>query len=137
MVLAPVWGRLLDSWGAVRSCAVSTLGAIAATAPIGLAGGVPLTTLLWMAASAMIGFVLVNLQNLAAIAVPDNRGGALSSVLAFRFIGHAIGPLIWVPVFDTAATWAFVGAAALGIVTFFALVIAARRGTTAPASVIV
>jgi MFS family permease len=135
MVLGPVWGRLLDSWGATRACAVSTLGAIVLTAPIGLVGGFPLTTLLWMAASAMIGFVLINLQNLAAIAVPDTRGGALSSVLAFRFIGHALGPLIWVPVFDTAASWAFIGAAALGIVTSVALVTAARRGTSAPARV--
>jgi len=130
MVLGPVWGRLLDSWGAVRASAVSTTAAVVLTAPIGLLTGIPLTALAWIAASAVIGFVVVNIQNLAATAVPDNRGGALSSVLAFRFIGHAVGPMIWVPVFDTSAALAFVGAAALGLVMVATLVAAA---TTAPA----
>jgi len=127
MVFGPTWGRLLDAWGAVRACAVATVGAIVLTAPIGLIARVPVTALAWMAASAFVGFVVINIQNLAAIAVPDNRGGALSSVLAFRFIGHAVGPLLWVPVFETSAAWAFAGAAALGTITFATLVGAAMR----------
>jgi hypothetical protein len=51
-------------------------------------------------------------------------------VLAFRFIGHAVGPLMWVPVFETSAAWAFAGAAALGLVTFASLVAAAVRGAS-------
>jgi MFS family permease len=135
MVLGPVWGRLLDAWGAVRACAISTAAAVALTAPLGFIARVPLTALAWIAASAAIGFVVINIQNLAATAVPDNRGGALSSVLAFRFIGHAIGPLVWVGVFETSASMAFVGAAALGIVTFATLVAAAlpaERSTELP-----
>jgi predicted MFS family arabinose efflux permease len=130
MAFGPTWGRLLDAWGAVRACAFSTVGAIVLTAPIGLIARVPMTTLAWMAASAFVGFVVINIQNLAATAVPDNRGGALSSVLAFRFIGHAVGPLMWVPVFETSAAWAFAGAAALGLVTFASLVAAAVRGAS-------
>jgi hypothetical protein len=65
------------------------------------------------------------------VAVPDNRGGALSSVLAFRFMGHALGPLLWVPVFAVSPTWAFAGAAGLGLVTLAALVSATSAGQPA------
>ena len=53
--------------------------------------------------------------NLAAIAVPDNRGGALSSVLCFRFVGHGLGPLLWVPMFAWSPSWTFVIASGLGL----------------------
>ncbi|MDX2380286.1 MAG: hypothetical protein QNM02_11080, partial [Acidimicrobiia bacterium] len=109
----------------VKACAVSTIGAVALTAPIGLVTRVSVTALVWIMASAAIGFVVINIQNLAATAVPDNRGGALSSVLAFRFIGHAVGPMIWVPVFGTSAALAFAGAAGLGLITVGTLVAAA------------
>lgn len=125
MVLGPTLGRLLDAWGSAKACAVATVSAAALTAPIGLIPGVPLTTLVWIAASVAIGFVVINIQNLGATAVPDNRGGALSSVLAFRFFGHAVGPMVWVPLFDDNATLAFFGAASLGLVTVVTLVGAA------------
>ncbi|MDX2380193.1 MAG: MFS transporter, partial [Acidimicrobiia bacterium] len=35
MLLGPTWGRLLDSWGPVKACAVSTRGAGAQSAPLG------------------------------------------------------------------------------------------------------
>jgi MFS family permease len=125
MIIGPTWGRLLDSWGAVKATTVSTVGVVLITAPIGLISSVAASALVWIVASAVIGFVVINIQNLSATAVPDNRGGALSSVLAFRFFGHAVGPMLWVPVFDTSAALAFAGAAALGLVTIATLVPAA------------
>ena len=120
--MGPTWGRLLDSWGSRRASVVSLTALIAVAAPLGLITGSVTFALVWMVAAALIGFVVINLQHLAAVAVPDNRGGALSSVLAFRFMGHALGPLLWVPVFAVSPTWAFAGAAGLGLVTLAALV---------------
>ena len=127
MLLGPTWGRLLDAWGPVRSSVVSTSALASLTAPIGLLTNLATLVVVWVAAAALVGFVVINLQGLSATAVPENRGGALSSVLAFRFIGHAVGPLIWVPTFSTSPTAAFAGAGALGLVTLVTMTTAAAR----------
>jgi MFS family permease len=121
MALSPTWGRLIDVWGPRRAALVSALSVTVLTAPLGLIGNSWWLAAAWVVGSALVGFVPVNLQHLAAIAVPDNRGGALSSVLSFRFFGHAIGPVIWVPLLADSPGWAFGGAAALGLVTLGAL----------------
>ena len=132
MVLGPTWGRLLDAWGAARASAVSVVALILVTVPLGLLTSVVAVAIVWMAAAALVGFVVVNIQNLSAIAVPANRGGALSTVMSFRFVGHAIGPLIWVPVFSSNPELAFAGAASLGVVTLVTLVAASARTTPPP-----
>lgn len=121
MALSPTWGRLIDVWGPRRAALVSVLSVTVLTAPLGLIANAWWLSAAWVIGSALVGFVPVNLQHLAAIAVPDNRGGALSSVLSFRFFGHAIGPVIWVPLLAESPGWAFGGAAALGLITLAAL----------------
>ena len=96
------------------------------TAPIGLLTSPWAVALVWTVAGALVGFVVINIQHLSAIAVPENRGGALSTVMSFRFVGHAVGPLLLVPVFSSSPEAAFLGAAALGLVTLVTLVAAAR-----------
>ncbi|HEY5665018.1 MAG TPA: MFS transporter [Ilumatobacter sp.] len=118
--LGPTWGRLLDRWGAGRASMVSLVALVALAAPLGLITSSAAFAVAWMVVAAVIGFVVVNLQHLAAVAVPDNRGGALSSVLAFRFMGHAVGPVMWVPLFDRSPAWTFAAAASLGVVTLAA-----------------
>lgn len=128
MAFSPTWGRLIDSWGTRRAAVVAAGSVTAATAPLGFIGSAWVLAVCWVAASALLGFVAVNLQHLGAIAVPDNRGGALSSVLSFRFFGHAVGPVIWVPLLADTAGLAFVCAAALGLVTLGAFLVATRSG---------
>jgi predicted MFS family arabinose efflux permease len=125
--LGPVWGRLLDVWGARRASITSAVAAMAVAAPLGLITNSVVFALAWMVTAGIVGFVVVNLQHLAAVAVPANRGGALSSVLAFRFMGHALGPLVWVHLFDRSPPWTFVAATSLGLVTLAAFVAATRR----------
>jgi ACDE family multidrug resistance protein len=125
-VMGPTWGRLLDDWGPRRASIVSTTALMLVAAPVGLITRSILFAVVWMVAAALIGFVVINLQHLAAVAVPENRGGALSSVLAFRFMGHAVGPLLWVPIFAVSPAWAFAGASGLGLVTLIALMSATR-----------
>lgn len=127
MAFSPTWGRLIDSWGTRRAAVVAAGSVTLVTAPLGFIESAWGLTVFWIVASALLGFVAVILQHLAAIAVPDNRGGALSSVLSFRFFGHAVGPIIWVPLLADTAGAAFAGAAALGLVTLAAFVVATRH----------
>ena len=120
-VMGPTWGRLLDTWGPRRAVVRSLTAAIALAAPLGLIAEPIVFAIAWMVAASIVGFVVINLQHLAAVAVPENRGGALSSVLAFRFMGHAIGPLVWVPIFTISPSWTFAAAAGIGLFTLVAL----------------
>ncbi|MGI9598124.1 MAG: MFS transporter [Acidimicrobiales bacterium] len=127
VVLGPGFGRLLDRYGA-RLCGFSATAAVSVlVAAISATDTVVGTALLYGAAGSLFGFVIVVLQKVGASIVPENRGGALSAILSFRFIGHAVGPLLWVPVFSRSTTAAFVGAASLGLVTMAALSIAVPR----------
>ncbi len=128
LVLGPYWGSLLDRWGGRRSAVTASLAISALVAALAF-GSSPLSLgLIWGAAGAVIGFMVVVFQGLAAAAVPDNRGGALSSILAYRFAGHAVGPLVWLPVFAASPEWAFVGSAALGVAAALAVGASTRRG---------
>jgi MFS family permease len=127
MAVSPTWGRLIDLWGTRRAALVSATVVTVCTVPLGLIESAWLLAVVWIVVAAVVGFVPVNLQHLAAIAVPDNRGGALSSVLSFRFFGHAVGPIIWVPLLDDSPVVAFAGAGALGVVTIAAFAVATRR----------
>ncbi len=128
ILLSPTWGKLIDSWGPRRAALVSAGSVTVLTVPLGVIDVAWGLALAWILVAGLVGFVPVNLQHLAAVAVPDNRGGALSSVLSFRFFGHAIGPVIWVPLLADDAVWAFAGAGLLGVVTLISLVIATRSG---------
>ncbi len=137
-----LWGRQLDTWGprkmsVVVVSAVTVLGALLALGT----RNVWIMAVVWAVASVFIGGSVVVIQGLAATAVPANRGGALSATLSYRFLGHAIGPIIWLAVFERSPQLAFVGSASLGLVSLAALVLvtgpfetpqAASRGSKQP-----
>jgi MFS family permease len=121
ILLGPSLGRLTDRFGP-RWCGV--LATIAVGLVVALMGPVDSTialTVLWVLAGSLSALVTVVLHRVAAVIVPANRGGALSAVLSFRFLGFAIGPLIWVPVLTTDVNAAFVGSALLGLMTLAGL----------------
>ena len=126
MAMSARWGSVIDRIGGARSSiiAIATLSVLAA--PIGLIDSVALLVPVWLLAVVFMGFVPVNLQRLAAIAVPENRGGALSSVLSFRFIGHAAGPLMFLPLLGTNPGWTFAAATSLGAITLVGFLLAER-----------
>lgn len=126
ILLSPTSGRLIDSWGPRRAALASAATVTVLTVPLGLIDVAWGLAVAWIVVAGVVGFVPVNLQHLAAVAVPDNRGGALSSVLSFRFFGHALGPVIWLPLLADDPAWAFAGAGLLGLVTLAALAVATR-----------
>ncbi|MEM9466452.1 MAG: MFS transporter [Actinomycetota bacterium] len=131
MVTSPFWGSSIDRLGGRQASLVAVGSTVVIGASLGLFDGAGSFTTVWLVTSATYGFIALNLQRLAAVAVPDNRGGALSSVLAFRFLGHAAGPLVFVPMLEWSAPVAFATASALGVVTL-AVYLTAEQPTPAP-----
>lgn len=114
--LGPTLGRLVDRIGTKQAGLISAGVVTVMSATLGFAGDAWTLGLIWAGTGAFVAWLTIAFQAVATTAVPDNRGGALSYVLAFRFLGHGVGPLIWLGVFDRSVEAAFVGAAALGLV---------------------
>lgn len=132
-VASPGWGRLLDRWGQRRVAWMATLG----LSGLGLLLAVAIestaaTVAVWAVVGTFSSAAVAVFQSIAATAVPRNRGGALSATLSYRFLGHAIGPIIWLAVFERSAAAAFVGSASLGVVMLGGLLWVTRT-TPAPA----
>jgi len=130
MITGPWWGRLLDNWGPRRSGLVATAAATTVGGLLALGTTPALLAIISAVSGALIGFVVVVVQSLASTIVDGNRGGALSFVLAFRFLGHGIGPVVWIPVLGISAPGALIGAASLGIITFAAFWIVTQPSST-------
>lgn len=124
MLTGPVWGRLVDRFGARSSGLASAAAATIIAALLAFADTPVRLAIMSGVSGALIGFVAVVFQALATTIVPGNRGGALSFVLAFRFFGHGIGPVLWIPVLERSVRPAFFGAASLGIITLVAFFVA-------------
>lgn len=126
MVLGPVWGRLLDRFGSRQLFAPAVLISSATVALLALGTDGWSLGVLWVLGGASAAFVVVVFQALGATIMPENRGGALSFLLSFRFLGHAAGPAALVPVVEQSAPLAFVLAGSLGLLTIAAATMAAR-----------
>lgn len=110
------WGRALDRWGTRVLPSLYALGSGLGLATVALPTHWATLALAWALAGATAVAVIVCLQTFGATAVPSNRGGALSASMAFRFLGHGLGPVIWVPVFGVQPRLAFIGAGSIAIV---------------------
>jgi MFS family permease len=95
-------------------------------AALGIADNVVAMAALWLAAGAGSAFIWAGLNTLAVQSAPQNRGGAISVVGAFKFAGSALGPLVWLPLYLAHVELAFAtaGAACAAI----ALVVLSLRG---------
>jgi MFS family permease len=113
LLLGPVSGRLVDRWGGRRCAALAALGCAALVGPIGLVGSAGALAAQWAAAGAATSLLTVSTNALAISAVPANRGGAVSTMSAFRFAGNALAPVLWLPLYRTAAPLGFAGPAGL------------------------
>lgn len=125
---SPIGGDALDRWGPVRTTLVAASIAAVLIAAMGQTRTVVAIALISTATSAALAGLQVTMQHLAAVAVPSNRAGGVSSVLAFRFAGHATGPLVLVPLVEDDPGWAFGLAAALSVAVVVGFVGSTRAG---------
>ncbi len=127
MVAGPIWGELIQRVGIKRSSIGGVAVVVAFVFATGAASSGLALAATWLVVGAVSNLIVVILQLSAAIAEPDNRGGAVSFMLAFRFLGHAAGPLLFVPVLSTSVQLAFVLAGSVGVLTAIALVLFASQ----------
>ncbi|WP_419854559.1 MFS transporter [Candidatus Poriferisodalis sp.] len=131
MAAAPLWGIALDRLGGRRATTIAIAVCSGLVALLPAAGAAWQLAVLWFVTGAATQSVVVSFQSLASIAAPDNRAGALSFTLSLRFGGHALGAVIWLPVFAFSPTWAYLGSAAAGAFAIVA-VLASRIDTAGP-----
>jgi MFS family permease len=79
---------------------------------LGVAGNVAALTAAWFAAGVASQFIWAGLNTLAVRSAPENRGGAISVVGAFKFAGNALAPLVWLPIYLLRPGLAFAAAGA-------------------------
>jgi len=119
-------GGVVDRSGPRPVVIGGALACAAMVAALGVAPSVALLTAAWLATGAGSSFVWAGLNTLAVQSAPDNRGGAISVVGAFKFAGNAIAPLLWLPLYLERAELAFAAAAVACVA--IALVVLALRG---------
>ncbi|TCP50859.1 putative MFS family arabinose efflux permease [Tamaricihabitans halophyticus] len=110
-------GVAVDRVGA-RSCAL--VGSLAAALAIGLFGAVPWlagAVALWTLAGVGSQLIMVGLNTLVLVEDGPNRGGAVSVVQSFRFIGAAASPLAFLPLYGISAIVGFLVPAVLLAIT--------------------
>lgn len=123
-------GRAVDRYGARRCALVGGLtgGVFVAlcafwTPAAGLAAG-------WALCGIASQVLLVSLNSLSLSAVPENRGGAVGVVQAFRFGGGALAPAAWLPLYHLAPAAGFV-APGLVLAAVTGLALGGRTSRTA------
>jgi len=116
LLLGPGWGRLLDRHGP-RTVGLTSISLVTlACAALALASNAATLALIWAVTSGLTVLTVIVFQALGASLMPENRGGALSFLLSFRFLGHALGPILLVPVIERNVDVAFLLAAGLGVI---------------------
>ena len=120
-----MWGQVLDRLGPRRAGRIAAVAVPVATSLLAFGDSAWKLGVIWALAGGIVAFLVVVFQAIGATIMPDNRGGALSFLLSFRFIGHAIGPILFIPLIDHSARGAFLAATSLGLVTL--VVIATYR----------
>ena len=130
LALGPVVGRLIDQIGLRRASLLSALGATGAAAALAATSSGVALGAVWFVGGGLAASLAVTYQATGATIAPENRGGALSFLLSFRFVGHAIGPLLFVPLFEWSYAGTFLAAASLGLVTLAILTAVGRRPTS-------
>lgn len=114
MAAAPLWGIALDRLGGRQAATIAIVTCSALVALLPAAQSTWLLACVWFVAGAATQATVVSFQSLASIAAPDNRAGALSFTLSLRFSGHAIGSIVWLPLFAVSPTAAYLASAAVG-----------------------
>lgn len=117
MLSAQLLGRTVDRFGSGRA---TTAGVVAAAVPIALIGllpSLPSVAVLWAAAGVCAQLIMVGLNTTVLSGGRDNRtgnaAGAVSVVQSFRFIGAALSPVAFTPIYHASAAAGFLVPAVL------------------------
>jgi MFS family permease len=126
-VAADRFGRPRTALGAGLACAAGVFGLAFAPSLWGVA-------FVYFVIGCASSFAWAGLNTIAVESFPDNRAGAVSVYSAFKFVGTALAPVIYVPLYEDDARLPFLAAAGFALL-FAALVLPwfRRYRTTEPA----
>lgn len=121
LILGRVFGGIVGRVGGARCGRLAALSAALIGVAIGTTNSVMILAILWALAGAAASMFNVALQDLTIDASPSNLGGGMSIVSACRFLGAAVAPTVWLPIFSANATVAFFGLAVVTALSAVAL----------------
>lgn len=121
LALGSVWGRVTDVVGSRRAGMAAALTGGVLVLVLGRVGQLWAFVVVWVAVGAVSSLLSVAVQGLATGLVPANRGGGVSATLAFRFAGHALAPVAWLPLAEARGLGAAFTAAAVATFAVAAL----------------
>ncbi|HEX2110805.1 MAG TPA: MFS transporter [Gaiellaceae bacterium] len=115
-------GSIVDRAGRPSTALAGTLACTAGVLGLAFAPSVWSLALVWLAVGCAATFVWAGLNTIAVESFPQNRAGATSAYSAFKFLGIAVGPLVYVPLFHVDTRAPFFVAAVFSL-TLAALVV--------------
>lgn len=113
-----VLGRLADRFGIGPFGIAALVALAAAVVSAGYSGSVAVLVVLTAACGASSTASRLAVNTLAVTSTPSNRGGATSITMAWQFLGSALAPLAFLPVYHAGVTpgfWAASTGAVLGV----------------------
>jgi len=110
-------GTVADRAGRPATALGGTLVCAAGVAGIAFAPTAWSIALVFFVVGCASAFVWAGLNTIAVEAFPDNRTGVVSAYSAFKFVGVAAAPLVYVPLVESHASLAFLLAAAFSALT--------------------
>ncbi|RKT55950.1 MFS transporter [Saccharothrix australiensis] len=132
---ARLTGWLIDRFGPRRCVLLGTTVGAVVFALVGVLPSLVAAGVLWSLAGALSQAVLVGLNALVLRDDGGNRGGSVSVLQSFRFLGGALSPMAFVPLYHLHPVTAFLTPAALVLLLPPGLLwrAAGRRGDGGPA----
>jgi MFS family permease len=116
MIFGRAAGGAVDRLGRVPIVVAGSFACAVLVTAVGLAGSVGLLAGFWFLAGLGSALIWAGLNTLTVEAVPDNRAGATSVISSFKFIGNALAPVVFLPVYHLGPALGFLAA---GIVAAF------------------
>ncbi len=109
-------GSVVDRVGRPLTALVGALASAAGVLGLALVPNVWSLALVWLAIGCAATFLWAGLNTIAVESFPANRAGATSAYSAFKFAGVALGPLVYVPLFEVDTRAPFLLATAFSLV---------------------
>ncbi|WP_367115276.1 MFS transporter, partial [Actinophytocola sp.] len=128
MLTARLVGRLIERTGARPAVLAGGMVGAVPIALIGVVPWLPAVAALWALAGFFAQFIQVGLNALVLTGDGENPAGAVSVVQAFRFVGAALAPVAFTPVYHLSAVAGFLlPGILLAVVTPAALLVRRRH----------
>ena len=117
IVLGRYGGGVADRIGRPRTALLGALSCAGGVLLLAVAPSAWSLALVYFGVGCGSAFVWAGLNTIAVESFPENRAGAVSAYSAFKFVGVAIAPLVYLPLFEADTRLPFLVAAGFSLLT--------------------